>query len=49
MRVLIVEDDKQLCEVFHDYLVEIGHDPFVAHTAEELTHRLGGKWPHGGK
>jgi len=34
MRVLVVEDDKQLCEVFHDYLVEIGHDPFVAHTAE---------------
>lgn len=21
--------------------------PLVAHTAEELTHRLGGKWPHG--
>jgi len=19
----------------------------VAHTAEDLTHRLGGKWPHG--
>jgi len=33
-RVLIVEDDKQLCDVLHDYLVEIGHDPFVAHTAE---------------
>ena len=21
--------------------------PLVARTAEELTHRLGGKWPHG--
>ena len=34
MRVLVVEDDERLCEVFHDYLVQLGHEPYLAYTAE---------------
>ena len=34
MRVLVVEDQVDLGDVFRDYLVELGHHPFVVHTAE---------------
>jgi signal transduction histidine kinase/DNA-binding NarL/FixJ family response regulator len=34
VRVLVVEDDEQLCETYHDYLVQIGHEPFIAYSAE---------------
>jgi signal transduction histidine kinase/ActR/RegA family two-component response regulator len=34
VRVLVVEDDERLCEVFHDYLVQLGHEPYLAYTAE---------------
>jgi signal transduction histidine kinase/DNA-binding response OmpR family regulator len=34
VRVLVVEDDIDLCDVFRDYLTLVGHEPFFAHTAE---------------
>lgn len=34
MRVLVVEDQVDLGDVFRDYLVELGHYPLVVHTAE---------------
>ncbi len=34
MRVLVVEDQVDLGDVFRDYLVELGHHPLVVHTAE---------------
>ncbi|HET7340269.1 MAG TPA: ATP-binding protein [Methylomirabilota bacterium] len=34
MRVLVVEDDERLCEVFRDYLLQLGHEPLVVRTAE---------------
>jgi DNA-binding response OmpR family regulator len=40
MRVLVVEDQIDLGEVFHDFLVELGHHPLVVHTAEAALARL---------
>jgi CheY-like chemotaxis protein len=34
MRVLVVEDQVDLGDVFRDFLVELGHHPLVVHTAE---------------
>src|SRR5882672_365320 len=34
MRVLVVDDDPVLCEVFGEFLHEIGHKPVIAYTAE---------------
>ena len=34
MRVLIVEDEQTLGEVFRDFLAELGHDAIVVRTAE---------------
>src|SRR5438093_9853368 len=34
MRVLVVDDDPALCEVFGEFLHEIGHKPVIAYTAE---------------
>src|SRR5688572_6887735 len=34
MRVLVVEDEGPLGEVFRDFLAEMGHDPIVVQTAE---------------
>ena len=40
MRVLVVEDQVDLGEVFRDFLVELGHHPLVVHTAEAALARL---------
>lgn len=40
MRVLVVEDQVNLGEVFRDFLVELGHHPLVVHTAEAALARL---------
>ncbi len=45
MRVLVVEDDERLCEVYQDYLLEIGHDPLIANTAETALVKLRGERP----
>src|SRR5215470_11193380 len=34
MRVLIVEDQVDLGDVFREFLIELGHHPLVVHTAE---------------
>jgi CheY-like chemotaxis protein len=34
MRVLVVEDEEPLGEVFRDFLAELGHDAVVVHSAE---------------
>ena len=40
MRVLVVEDDERLCELFRDYLEEIGHEPIMVHTIEAAREAL---------
>ncbi|PYO16376.1 MAG: hypothetical protein DMD75_01065 [Candidatus Rokuibacteriota bacterium] len=40
MRVLVVEDQVDLGDVFRDFLVELGHHPLVVHTAEAALSRL---------
>ena len=40
MRVLVVEDQVDLGDVFHDFLVELGHHPLVVHTAEAALSTL---------
>src|SRR5215510_6452145 len=34
MRVLVVEDQVDLGDVFREFLIELGHHPLVVHTAE---------------
>ena len=40
MRILVVEDDENLCEIFEGFLSEIGHEPRVVHTAEAALDAL---------
>jgi len=40
MRVLVVEDQADLGDVFRDYLFELGHQPVVVHTREAALARL---------
>src|SRR5207249_8801639 len=40
MRVLIVEDQVDLGDVFRDFLLELGHQPVVVHTAEAALAKL---------
>jgi CheY-like chemotaxis protein len=40
MRVLVVEDQVDLGEVFRDFLFELGHQPVVVHTAEAALSTL---------
>src|SRR5881296_860572 len=40
MRILVVEDQVDLGDVFRDYLFELGHQPVVVHTAEAALARL---------
>jgi DNA-binding response OmpR family regulator len=40
MRVLVVEDQVDLGDVFRDFLVELGHHPLVVHTAEAALSKL---------
>jgi len=46
MRVLIVEDESDLAEVFHDYIVSRGHKADVAGSAEDALVRLRASRPH---
>src|SRR5260370_19513870 len=34
VRVLVVEDEEAPAEIFHDFLMALGHQPIVVHTAE---------------
>ncbi len=40
MRVLVVEDDKNLGEVFRDLLLELRHQPLVVGSAEDALEKL---------
>src|SRR2546427_2975965 len=40
MRVLIVEDQVDLGDVFRDFLLELGHQPVVVHPAEAALAKL---------
>ncbi len=40
MRVLVVEDQVDLGDVFRDFLIELGHHPLVVHTAEAALSKL---------
>lgn len=40
MRVLVVEDEVDVADVFSDYLTELGHEPTVVRSAEAALGRL---------
>lgn len=40
MRILVIEDDANLGEVFRDFLLELGHHPEVLRSAEAALARL---------
>src|SRR6266446_2904330 len=45
MRVLVIDDDQAVCEVFGEFLHEIGHEPVIAHTAETALDTLSADRP----
>src|SRR5882762_10529937 len=45
MRVLVVDDDPALCEVFGEFLSEIGHQPVIAYTAESALDTIRSEKP----
>jgi CheY-like chemotaxis protein len=45
LRILIVEDERELGRVLADYLAEIGHSPEVVGSAEAAVQRLGHEPP----
>lgn len=40
MRVLVVEDEADVADVFVDYLTELGHDPVIVRSAEAALGKL---------
>ncbi|HKQ63961.1 MAG TPA: ATP-binding protein [Methylomirabilota bacterium] len=40
MRILVIDDDQAVCEVFGEFLHEIGHEPVITHTAETALDSL---------
>lgn len=45
MRVLVVEDEVAVADVFTDYLVELGHQPVLARSAEAALGKLESERP----
>lgn len=45
MRVLVVEDEKDVADVFLDYLTELGHEPTVVRSAEAALGHLQAQRP----
>jgi DNA-binding response OmpR family regulator len=45
MRVLVVEDEEGVGDVFVDYLIELGHQPILVRSAEAALGRLGTERP----
>src|SRR5258707_2802421 len=45
MRILVIDDDQAVCEVFGEFLHEIGHEPVIAHTAETALDTLRAERP----
>jgi len=46
MRVLVVEDEIDVGDVFRDFLLELGHEPVVVRTAEAALGKLAHHQPH---
>jgi CheY-like chemotaxis protein len=46
MRVLVVEDQIDVGDVFRDFLRELGHDPVLVFSAEAALGELDGRQPH---
>jgi signal transduction histidine kinase/ActR/RegA family two-component response regulator len=40
VRVLVIEDDAPVCGLFKDVLLSLGHQPLIAHTAEDALDLL---------
>src|SRR2546425_2962432 len=40
MRVLVIDDDHAVCEVFGEFIHEIGHEPLITHNAETALDTL---------
>ena len=40
MRILVIDDDQAVCEVFGEFLQEIGHEPVITHNAETALDAL---------
>src|SRR5437899_10963280 len=45
MRVLVIDDDQAVCEVFGEFLHEIGHEPLIKHNAETALNALRAERP----
>ena len=45
MRVLVIDDDQAVCEVFGEFLQEIGHEPVITHNAETALNALRAERP----
>jgi len=45
MQVLIIEDEKDLAEVFREFVAELGHEGSVALSAEAALEKLAGEQP----
>src|SRR5213596_3494073 len=45
MRVLVIDDDQAVCEVFGEFLHEIGHEPLITHTAENALETIRAERP----
>src|SRR6266436_5731464 len=45
MRVLVIDDDHAVCEVFGEFLHEIGHEPLIRHNAETALDTLRAERP----
>src|SRR5262245_51523789 len=45
MRVLVIDDDQAVCEVFGEFLQEIGHVPVITHNAETALDTLRAEKP----
>ncbi len=45
MRILIVDDDKNLCEVLSDILETVGHDCLISHTYQDGIKKIEEKTP----
>ena len=45
MRVLIVEDDERLAEIFRDFIGELGYQPFIVRSAEDALSALAAARP----
>src|SRR3990172_321278 len=45
MRILVVEDETDLGDVFRDFLLELGHQPLVVRSAEAALGKLATERP----